>query len=170
MEELFVDINIPIRPYLKKWIASNKDVEPFVVSLTRCHFSAIILEPLKKNMVKVGTSEKKYLTDSLCCRMTSTVMRESKFWFDQETIMSIDKRLKAMFDQQLIDMVTMTNAKKGDIKESIITFMDFYNLTEDDISWETLVKMYWRSRTYVPPAKVEKINKIEQQQLELKFG
>jgi hypothetical protein len=170
MEEIFVDINIPIRPYLKKWIASNKDVEPFIISLTRCHFSAIILEPLKKNRVKTATGEKKFLTTSICCRMSSTVMRESKFWFDEDTIMIIDKRLKAMFDQQLIDFITITNKEKGDIKDSILIFMDYYDLSEDDISWETLVKMYYRARYYVPPEKVEKINQIKKQQLELQFA
>lgn len=167
METMYVDVRIPIRPYLKKFIASNKDVEPFNVSLTKCHFSALFLEPLKKDVIKVGETEHKYLTDSINLRMSSTVMREGKFWWDHRTVLLIDKRLKAMFDQQLVDYINMANQQKGDIKDSINCFMDYYNLSEDDISWETLFKMYYRARFYVPPAKKDKIEKIYQAQLAL---
>lgn len=169
MESLFVDVSIPIRPYLKKWISSNKEVEPFNISLTKCHFSAILLEPLQKERIKVGSSEHKFLTDKLCCRMSSSVMNEKKFWLTSETPLIIDKRLKAMFDQQLVDFITMTNKQKGDIKDSIICFMEYYDLSEDEISWETLVKMYYRARYYVPPAKKEQIEAIQQLEMNL-FG
>jgi len=168
MESLYVDVVIPIRPYLKKWIESNKEVAPyFTVSLTKCHFSALILEPLQKDRVSVGKSEYKFLTGELRCRMSSTVMREKKFWLDIETPLIIDKRLKAMFDQQLVDFITMINQKKGDIKESIFCFLDYYKLTEDDISWETLIKMYYRARYYVPPEKQAKIDAVQQLELVL---
>jgi hypothetical protein len=74
-----------------------------------------------------------------------------------------------MFDQQLVDFITMTNKQKGDIKDSIICFMEYYDLSEDEISWETLVKMYYRARHYVPPAKKERIEAIQQLELNL-FG
>lgn len=170
MENLFVDVDIAIRPYLKKWISSNKQVEPcFHVSLTKCHFSALFLEPLKKNVQKVGTGEHKFLTERLKLRMSSTVMNEGKFWCDARTVLLIDKRLKAMFDQQLVDFITMTNKQKGDIKESINCFMEYYDLSEDDISWETLVKMYYRARFYLPPAKQTRIEQVRQLEL-LLFG
>lgn len=169
MESLFVDVSIPIRPYLKKWISSNKEVEPFHLSLTKCHFSAILLEPLQKERIKVGLSEHKFLTDQIRCRMSSSVMNEKKFWLTSETPLIIDKRLKAMFDQQLVDFITMTNKQKGDIKDSIICFMEYYDLSEDEISWETLVKMYYRARYYVPPAKKERIEAIQQLEMNL-FG
>ena len=164
--EIYVDVTIPIRPYLKKWISSNKECEPFFsISLTKCHFSAILLEPLQKERITVGKSEYKFLTDEIRCRMSETVMREKKFWMTSETPLIIDKRLKAMFDQQLVDFITMTNREKGDIKDSILCFMDYYELTEDDISWETLVKMYYRARYYVPPAKKKRMDEIHQLEL-----
>lgn len=101
--------------------------------------------------------------------MSSSVMNEKKFWLTSETPLIIDKRLKAMFDQQLVDFITMTNKQKGDIKDSIICFMEYYDLSEDEISWETLVKMYYRARYYVPPAKKEQIEAIQQLEMNL-FG
>lgn len=169
MSEMYVDVEIPIRGYLKKFISVSKDTEPFQIQLTKCHYSAIILEPLKKSFVKVGTSEFKNLEDRLKIRMTSSVMKESKFWFDVETIMCIDNRLKSMFDQQLIDFITISIKKKGDIKESIFSFMEYYNLTDDDIKWDTLCKMYYRARYYVPESKKEKMQKVIDQQLALHF-
>jgi len=169
MSEVFVDVDIPIRGYLKKFISVSKDTEPFIVQLSKCHFSAIIYEPLKKPYVKVGISEFKNLDARLKVRMNSTVMRESKFWFDVETIMCIDSRLKAMFDQQLIDFITIMQKKKGDIKESIFAFMEYYNLSDDDIKWDTLVKMYYRARYHVPEQKQAKMEKVIAHQLALQL-
>jgi hypothetical protein len=158
MENLYVDVKIKIRPYLKQFISSNREVEPFfTVSPTKCHFSSIFLEPLKKDMIKVGESEHKFLTDEIVLRMSPTVMREGKFWWDANTVLLIDKRLKSLFDQQLVDFIMMLTQQKGDIKVSIACFMNYYQISEDMISLETLVKMYYRARFYVPPAKKEKI-------------
>lgn len=164
MENLYVDVKIRIRPYLKKWISSNREVEPyFTVSPTKCHFSALFLEPLKKDMIKVSEGDHKFLTSDFTLRMSPSVMREGKFWWDANTVLLIDKRLKAMFDQQLVDFINIANQQKGDIKESIYAFMEYYDLTDDDIHWDTLVKMYYRARFNVPTTKKEKIEEVYQQ-------
>lgn len=94
-------------------------------------------------------------------------MREAKFWWDEETIMIIDHRLKSMFDQQLIDYITIRNQVKGDIKQSIMDFMAYYDMTEDDIAVETLIKMYYRARYGVPSQKREKMEQVMQLNLNL---
>jgi hypothetical protein len=63
----------------------------------------------------------------------------------------------------------MTNIEKGDIKDNIIKFMQYYDLTDDDIAWDTLIKMYYRARFYVPAEKSAKMSKIMETQLSL-FG
>lgn len=167
MDSIFVDVIIPVRPYLKKYVAHYAGAEPFHIKLTKCHVSAIFMEALKKERVKCGTKEKKHLSDQLTLRMSSTVMREAKFWWDEETIMIIDHRLKSMFDQQLIDYITMRNQSKGDIKQSIADFMEYYQMTEDDISMDTLIKMYYRARFGVPSVKREKMEQVMQLNLDL---
>jgi len=167
MESIYIDVKIPIRPYLKKFISHYAESEPFQIRLTRCHISAIMMEALKKDRVKCGTKEKKHLSDWLTIRQSSTVMREAKFWWDEETILIIDHRLKSLFDQQLIDYITICNQAKGDIKKSIIDFMNYYEMSEDDISVETLIKMYYRARYAVPSQKREKIEQVMQLNLNL---
>ena len=39
-------------------IAGSNSVEPFKISVKRCHFSAIILEPLQKEKIKIPEVEK----------------------------------------------------------------------------------------------------------------
>lgn len=167
MDSIFVDVRIPIRPYLKKFIEHYSGSDVFEIRLTRCHVSAIIMEALKKERVKVGTKEKRHLSEWLTIRQSSTVMREAKFWWDEETVMIIDHRLKSWFDQQLIDYITIRNQVKGDIKQSIIDFMNYYEMNEDDISVETLIKMYYRARYGVPSQKREKIERVVQLNLNL---
>lgn len=161
--DLFIDVTIPVRKYLKKFIASHSSVEPyFELKLTRCHFSALFLEPLLKTRPQASLKEKDHLNDELVLRMGPSVIREKKFWFTEETIMSVDYRLKAMFDQQLIDHVTMSNEKIGDIKVSILGFMNYYDITEDDIPWDTLTKMYYRARYSGSQQRQEKVQKVVQ--------
>ena len=157
---MHVDIIIPVRSYLKKFIANSREVEPFILSLSRCHFSAVILEPIKKGYKKVSLKESDHLNDELKIRMGSSVMKENKYFIDNYTVMSIDFKLKSMFDQQLVDYITINNSKKGDIKESIQMFMDHYGISEDDLKWETITKMYYRARHGVPSSKKEKMDEI----------
>lgn len=168
-EELFVTVQIPIRRYLKKFIAAQTEVNPhFEINLRKCHISALLIEPLQRDRPQSGLKEKTHLNDLLILKMGATVMKEKKFWFCEESIMLIDHRLKSMFDQQLTDYITMTNSKLGDIKASILSFMEFYNLTDDDIQWDTLTKMYYRERYKGPNDRREKIEQVYQLELELK--
>lgn len=159
-DPMSIDVRIPIRSYLKKFVASHANVEPFTVSLTRCHFSCIFIEPLEKTQPKAGFKDKDLLNDSLTLKMGPSVMRENRFWWTPEIIMSIDYRLKAMFDQQLIDFITIANRKRGDIKQSIFDFMDYYGITDDDVKWDTLVKMYYRARYSSTESRRQKMEEV----------
>jgi hypothetical protein len=76
-------------------------------------------------------------------------------------VLRINQRLDDLFDQQLSDMVSMTNEKKGDIYKSIETFAKFYDISEDDRSIPTLIKMYYRARYTGNP--IERERKIKEE-------
>lgn len=165
-----IDLIIPIRSYLKKFISYEVEVEPaFTLSLSRCPYSAIILEPIKKSYVKTNLKDFKNLDDELRIRMTPSVMKENKYTIDDHTVMSIDNRLKALFDHQLCAHVTMLRSERGDIKDRILNFMDFYGITEDDLKYETVIKMYYRARYGVPSQKQERMDEVISYQTSL-FG
>lgn len=162
---VYIDVVIPVRSYLKKFIASHASVDPFIVSLTRCHFSCIFMEPLMKNRPKAAFKDQIHLNDSLTLRMRPSVMNEKKFWWNSEVVMSIDYRLKSLFDQQLIDFINIANEKHGDMKQNIFSFMEYYQLTDDDVKWDTLWKMYYRARSFSTEHRQKKMETIIHQQL-----
>lgn len=161
------EISIPIRPYLKKFVASYADVEPFNLSLTRCHVSGLILESLKKDYKRVDLKDKKALTDRLRFTMSSETQKKKRFWMDERTVEILDYRLRAMFNQQLCDFITISQEERGDIKKSALKFLAFYKIPEDDLQWETVAKMYYRARHEAPSTKKQKMEAV--MQMELKF-
>lgn len=145
MNEYTITVKIPIRSYLKKMIAGSNSVEPFKISVKRCHFSAIILEPLQKEKIKIPEVEKIRWNDELICSFDSETLKEKKFWVSFEAINLIDFRLKALFDQMLIDHINI-NRHRGTIEDNILMFLEYYEISEDDLSVETAQKMYYRAR------------------------
>lgn len=138
-----IEVKIPIKLYLKKFIAKTHCTDPFTITTGRCHFSALILDPIKKDYHKhILKPEEGVYTDLILL----VPLNERKFTVDKETVLRINQRLKSMFDQQLTDMVTMTNQKKGNIFESVKIFTSYYDIQEDDLKFETVVKMYYRAR------------------------
>lgn len=51
-----------------------------------------------------------------------------------------------MFDQQLIDFISMNIEKKGDILKSCECFMHFYDIQDEDLTIDAMTKMYYRAR------------------------
>lgn len=161
------EITIPIRGYLKKFIASNHEISPFKVRITKCAISGLILESLKKDFKRSEDFSTKELNDKFTFSMSAELQKKNRFWMDERVVKILDSRLKDMFDQQLTDFVTINNEKIGDIKVSILQFMDYYGITEDDLPWETVCKMYYRARHGVPSVKQERMQKIINEQLSL---
>lgn len=150
MNEYTITVTIPIRSYLKKFIAGSREVEPFRISHKRCHFSAVILEPLSKEEIKLKDKniflDKLRWNDSLLCCFDAETLREKKFWISSESAISIDFRLKEMFDQQLIDFININHKKGVTIEDNILKFLDYFDITDDDLTLETAQKMYYRAR------------------------
>ena len=142
-----IDVTIPIRPYLKKFLSKNARVDPyFTLSLYGCHVSAIIFECFKEDWAKVSHESDRYMTDKLSIHMPTTVTRYKRFYVDDALVYTIDKRLKSMFDQQLMDYSIISHGITGKLKQSMITFLDFYGINEDDVSLEALYRYFYRTR------------------------
>lgn len=169
MNNFEIKVSFPIRSYLKKFIGKYTCVDPFHITAKKCHFSAIILEPLSKKIVIVEKCDKKRLNERLDCTFDSITDHEKKFWCSTAAIISIDFRLKELFDQQLIDFITINHSPKSTIDDNILRFLEYYEITEDDLTLDAAKKMYYRARTFVPKEKSEKINKVIAQQMKLDF-
>lgn len=146
MSNYAIKIELPIRSYLKKFIASSKEVTPFHIVNKRCHFSALILEPLGKEDAFCKEVEKVRLNETLVCIYYSEQLAKKRLNLSHDGILLIDFRLKEMFDQQLIDFININHSKSSTIQQSIQKFLDYYQISEDDLSNDTALKMYYRAR------------------------
>lgn len=162
MNEYTIKITIPTRSYLKKFIAASNDVEPFKITMKRCHFSAILMEPLQKDKVvlKQKEIEKIRWNDELVCIFDSIALREKKFWVSLEAITLIDYRLKSLFDDALVNFININHTKGSYIEDNILKFLDYYQISDDDLSLETAQKMYYRARYPQHSITREKIKEI----------
>lgn len=141
-----ITITIPIRPHLKKMIGRTKKVDPFTISMGKCFYSGIIYQPLLKQSIRVKPKDCKRFTDKLAITIPSDLAKENRFYWDTRTLAFIDSTLSGIFEDKMFMYLDDNCFEKGDIQKYIHRFMDNYNITEDDIQYETLKKMYYRKR------------------------
>ena len=141
-----ITITIPIKPHLKKMIARTKKVDPFTISMGKCFYSGIIYQPLLKHSIRVKAKDTKKFTEQLPIVIPSDLAKENRFTWDARTLAFIDSALSGIFEDKLFMYLDDNCFEKGDIQTYINRFMDNYDITEDDIQYETLKKMYYRKR------------------------
>lgn len=141
-----VIIQLPIRPYLKKWIAKTNPIDPFVISVgSKCFYSSIILQKMEVRALP-DVKESAGLTEYLNIQLPLAVINSKKFTITKDTVVHIDNNLRHMFAEQLKAHVEMIQKSRGHIFNEIDQFMRYYDISEDDCKFETLVKKYYRAR------------------------
>lgn len=167
-----LSIKIPVQYYLKKYLSKKVEVTPFQLSNKGCHISALILEPLAKDFYpKREPLDPKY-NDFIEFEMNSSIVNEKRFQIDAKIVYRINKLLRDKFNDEFfhwVNQIRESTKKTGEeieINGAIHQFMEYYDLHEDDIQFETLKKIYWRERN--PPRPIEKTPKPKLQ-LELPF-
>jgi len=160
----YAELVIPLKSYLVKFIAKNHPIEPFFVKSKNCHFSAIILDQVKRSYYKnlLKYEDGKYI--QFRCMLP---LSENRFTIDNETVLRINQNLRLMFDQQLIDFISIFIEKKGDIKLACESFMEFYDIQDDDLTFDAMVKMYYRARYPREVADVKHKETMNEYQLKL---
>lgn len=139
-------ITLPIQPHLLKMISKTNSVDPFVIK-QRCHYGQIIFSNLKKNYVDTQppTNTKAY-SGNLQVLIANELAKQNKIILDDKTVQSIHQALNSLFYDKLFTLLDFNASGKGDIKENINRFMESYDITEDDLKRETVVKKYYRYR------------------------
>ena len=139
------EVVLPIRPHLLKMIARTKDIAPFRIVMGKCHYSTIIYNSLLKTVIRVRPTTQNY-KGKMNIVIPSDLAQENRFTFDARTLNQIDKTLASIFEEKLVFYLDDNCFDKGDIKKYIQKFMDNYSLSEDDIQYDTLKKIYYRNR------------------------
>lgn len=163
---MHISVKIPVQHFLKKFLSKKVEVSPFEIK-NKCHISALLLEPLKKDYIPSKDELKNKFNDWIECEMNTTIMREKKFQLDKDVVLRIDLLLKELFFDEMIHFVqSITSDNSIEIQEAIFKFTEYYDLQEDDIQFETLKKRYYRYR--VPPKPIVKPT-IEELKAQLKI-
>ena len=127
-------------------ISLKKDVNPFPISIGKCIYSEVIFYNLSRERVKMSHQKIQQFNDTITIKLSSEYLRENRFYLNDKRINKIDVLLKGIFEEKLIDHLDLTCNGKGDIKDNIIKFMNRLNLTEEDIAYDSLRKIYFRHR------------------------
>lgn len=170
--DLHISVSIPIQFYLKKYLSKKVDVSPFHLTNKGCHISALLLEPIEKGFYPTKQPVPAKYNDFLEFSMNTSIIKEGRFHIDSKIVYRINKILEDKFDDEFfhwcenVRQSFISNGKAIEINEAIETFMAYYDLSEDDIQFETLKKAYYRYR--VPPVPIRKATQEEiDQQLKL---
>lgn len=146
-----IEITIPIHSHIKKMIAFRECIEPFHISIGKCIYSEVIFYNLTRDSVHITHKKENQFNETLTIHLCEKYIREGRFYINDKRINKIDLLLKGIFENKLADFVesnTFNVGSHGDgnIKSSIIKFMEKYHLTEQDITYDGLKKMYFRYR------------------------
>jgi hypothetical protein len=163
---MYISVKIPVQHFLKKFVARKMEVSPFQIQ-NKCHISALFLEPMKKDYMPTREELKAKFNDWIECQMNTSIIKEKKFQIDKDVVLRIDSLLKELFFDEMVHFVSsLTESQAVLIQDAIFQFMNYYDLIDDDIQFETLKKHYYRYR--VPPKPIRKPT-VEELNSQLQF-
>jgi hypothetical protein len=151
--------NIPMDSYKKKFLSKFIETEPFYIVSTNDVIGKVIIHEMVQPVTKVPVLNRQY-NDSLRIGIPEYYYNKYRcFVVTDQTVVSVNKFVDELFKLQLRLMVPILKEISADkITNCLFEFMDLYDLTEDDIAFETLRKYFYRFRkktmknnyTYVP--------------------
>lgn len=157
MNDTKISIKVPIKHFLKKYLSKKVDVSPFQLTNKGCHISAILLEPVEKGFYPKRETIPDGMDDYIEMELNTSIIKEGRFHLDSQIVVRMNSLLRDKFDDEFFHWVNSSreswdlDGKAPEINECIESFMNYYDLSEDDIAFETLKKSYYRYR--VPPRK-----------------
>jgi hypothetical protein len=128
-------------------IASSVDVEPLVVSVGKNVYGGIMYLCLQRqSLPSVYEKVPERFNDQLNILIPAEISKEGRFVFDPHRVSFIDKMLRGIFDEKLLEFLMENCQQKGDVRHYCIQFLNKYDITEDEISLYALEKSFQRFR------------------------
>lgn len=137
-------VNIPIKPHLKKFMQYYTEVDPYKIS-TKDMFGRIILQELKKPTTWYPPTTIDYKEKIDIVIPGHYYVKYNKVEVTDQTIKNVNNFLNNVFFEQFRFLI-FSYQKMNDVmvSQSIRNFMELYELTEDDISFEYLKRDFYR--------------------------
>lgn len=143
-------IQIPIKSYLKKMLIEYYDCYPFVLDdesdpikrfISQHICLTFVVESDRTRIVK----ENKY-DDTLQLECLGDIVEGFNLEISIDSMIKINKYMIRYFDRLLSDYVTPRMSSPNGIRDAIFEFMEFYDITDDDIDYDSLRKKFYRHR------------------------
>ena len=154
-----INVKVPVTPYVKKYIEKNGYLRN-QISLTTSDPVGIVLmaclkkepvKPSKNNVYVIHTSDFPWdegVTSSMYLQLLigEAYGRSCGYFIDDIGIKRFNIFVTKLIKDEAIKYVTIAAGLKMEVKQAIYQFMDMYQFTEDELSYETLRQAYFRSK------------------------
>jgi hypothetical protein len=147
-ENVQLIISIAIKPYLKKYLANDFDVEPLVVGKTN-QYTLFLFNSLRSpeylNLSRTYKAlDPQVYSDTLKCMVCEDYWNRHGSVISEEHQFLFNKFVQYNFCEEFYRFTRMRIGKKGSLNEALREFLNFYDLCEDDLPFKTIQKMYER--------------------------
>ena len=145
-----ITITIPVKPHLKRYVQKTHKVDPFVIDLRRDAISYFIHNCLEKPTSEKTTPDldKDYYTDRLEIQLPNKYCKQSLYVLSLHHVIRINNFLQKQLYENIyttLDLQLKENPKAV-INHMIVNIMNYYEITESDISFEAIKRAYYRYR------------------------
>lgn len=162
-----LSIQIPIKSYIKKWLIEDYFIHPLDLS-TKGELQKLISRRINMCIVSQSQLQKmakdeKY-DDSMEVALDVAPCDAVYYSISLSDIVKINKTLISWFDESLYVFIKPFDHKRNDIRDRIFQFMEHYDITDDDIDYDSLRKKYFRYRKQLnstPSSPIKKPNKTD---------
>lgn len=154
MADTSIKITLPIKSYLKKYLAFSLEVDPYTLS-TDDHFGSWVLALLTNQPYSRQANDVQQYNDEIHLVIPSFYALSNRFILDMRTVLRINEHLDKQLDEEMNRyLFRIRSLPQQQIKTHIIQFRNDYDITEDELSYDALKKRHQRWMTKLRKGKV----------------
>jgi hypothetical protein len=152
-------LRIAVKPYIKKFIANDYQVDPFILT-TNNLYGIFLFNSLEKPSPRVLKKiDEEDDLDPAIYSETLEVLFSEKYWevngclITQHRQYLFNKFASYVFHDEFYKYVKNRIGPKGSINRAIFNFRDIYSISEDELSFKTIQRAFQRRNAYVNASK-----------------
>lgn len=146
-----ISIKVPTDTYLRKFLLARAGSTDGRIIVSNTHTWGMLLwRMLSRKPFRSGKPARQY-NSSVTFLISEYHYDRSGFELQPENIALFNRYIKSQFEESLFDFLTinltMHTGARCTIDSLILTYLEFYGITENERSLDSLVKAYqrWRS-------------------------
>jgi len=144
-----ITITVPTHAFLKKFILHRAASPNGVITLSTLNSYGIhLLKILQKKASWEPRESIKGFQDELTFKLSEFFYTREGFYLSKQNIIFFNQTIKSEFDDHIYDMVTINIARqfKTTIEREILIALNYYGISEDERSMDSMIKAYQRWR------------------------